>query len=97
MKTMFDSSLPPFVCKGGGVAARVLFMVFVLVAHSGVHVLTLCMSNMMDVLQGAGTAYPSRAHEFTSLPTRFVLVGPVAHLISFLCCPIMYLYFVNSV
>ena len=61
IKTYFGSSFSSVVCR----RARVLFMLFVFVAYSGVHVLTIYMSNMAVVLQEAGPAYPSRAPEFT--------------------------------
>ena len=59
IKTMFGSSLPPFVCR----RAHVLF---VFVAHSGVqHVLTVYMGNTASVLKEAETVYTSPAPKFT--------------------------------
>jgi hypothetical protein len=56
--------------------------------------LTVYMSNTAGVLLEAGTDYPSRTHEFA--PGFFGGVR-VAHLFSFLCCPIMCRYFLSSV
>jgi hypothetical protein len=50
-------------------------------------------SYMAGVLKEAGTAYPSRAPEYT--PS--FLGGRVAHLFSFMCCPIMCLYVLSVV
>ena len=78
LKTMFGSFLHRVICR----RANVLFMLFVFVAYSqgfiyyinpwysGVHILTV----------EAGTAYPSRALEFT---TQFFGRVHVAHLLSF--------------
>jgi hypothetical protein len=45
--------------------ALVLFMLFVFVAYSGVTMSIDYMSNMVGILLEAGTAYHSRAPEFT--------------------------------
>jgi len=52
---------------------------------------------MEGVLKEAGTAYLLRVHEFTPLFCFFLFDGVrVAHLFSFLCCPIMCLYVLSS-
>jgi hypothetical protein len=54
---------------------------------------------MTGFVEEPGTAYSSRAHVFIRTPyPRFWMGDRVfAHLFSFLCFPIMYLYVLNSV
>ena len=83
--------MPLLVCR----RAHVVFMLFVFLAYSGVqHVLTLYMSNMAGFSSVAGSAYPSRAPKFKSW---FFGGVHVAHIFSFLWCPIVCLYVLSSV
>ena len=75
IKLMFYSSL--FV---GGLMSYISYLCFLFVQRGVQHILTI-MSNMMGVLNEAGTAYPLRAPGFTR-----VFGGVcVANLFSFLC------------